>query len=331
MQSDREKLAREVSEHIETLERISGQYLPGGVHDVKGAIRAAVKALRSDAERLAQDGVREAFEPDFEAIARQEGYARGRRHALDDAAKVCEGWRIVDGYVPAYIAGNNRAIDSIADALLAASPKPASDAGAGLREALDAIKQAARYAPVGDGYFDPHANAVEAVDAAVERLAAALATDATGAVRVPDGCVGTMNPARATYFLERFKREEKMLGPHEQWALDYTIALLAASPTSPSLAEGEREPWVPRIGDPVKVNPGNDYAADWERIDLWVAGVGLDDRCRGVNVTVSEQWPVPPRHSRDYRGLTDDFIVARTDGKPDDLCPDATRRSADAK
>jgi hypothetical protein len=45
-----------------------------------------------------------------------------------------------------------------------------------------------------------------------------------------EGCVGTMDPTRAAYFLERFKREEKMLGPHEQWALDYTIAMLAAAP-----------------------------------------------------------------------------------------------------
>ena len=44
---------------------------------------------------------------------------------------------------------------------------------------------------------------------------------------VREGCVGEMTPERATFFLERFKREEKMLGPHEQWALDYAIAALA--------------------------------------------------------------------------------------------------------
>lgn len=42
-----------------------------------------------------------------------------------------------------------------------------------------------------------------------------------------DGCVGEMNAERAAYFLERFKREEKFLGPHEQWALDFIIAALA--------------------------------------------------------------------------------------------------------
>jgi hypothetical protein len=35
-----------------------------------------------------------------------------------------------------------------------------------------------------------------------------------------------MTPSRAIYFLERFKREEKMLGPNEQLALDFAIAVL---------------------------------------------------------------------------------------------------------
>lgn len=42
-----------------------------------------------------------------------------------------------------------------------------------------------------------------------------------------EGCVGPMTPERATYFLQRFKRDEKMLGRHEQWALDYAIAALS--------------------------------------------------------------------------------------------------------
>lgn len=44
-----------------------------------------------------------------------------------------------------------------------------------------------------------------------------------------EGCVGAMTPSRAVYFLERFKREEKMLGPHEQWALDFAIAALSTT------------------------------------------------------------------------------------------------------
>jgi len=44
----------------------------------------------------------------------------------------------------------------------------------------------------------------------------------------PEGTVGEMTPDRAIYFLKRFKRDEKMLGPHEQWALDLSIASLSA-------------------------------------------------------------------------------------------------------
>lgn len=45
-----------------------------------------------------------------------------------------------------------------------------------------------------------------------------------------EGCVGAMTADRAIYFLRRFKADEKMLGPHEQWALDFTIAALSPSP-----------------------------------------------------------------------------------------------------
>ena len=39
-----------------------------------------------------------------------------------------------------------------------------------------------------------------------------------------------MTAERAAYFLRRFKRDEKMLGPHEQQALDFAIAALAQQP-----------------------------------------------------------------------------------------------------
>lgn len=38
--------------------------------------------------------------------------------------------------------------------------------------------------------------------------------------------VKEMTPERAAYFMRRFKREEKLLGPNEQAAIDYIIALL---------------------------------------------------------------------------------------------------------
>ncbi len=39
-----------------------------------------------------------------------------------------------------------------------------------------------------------------------------------------------MTAERAIYFLERFKREEKLLGPNEQLALDFAIAALTPEP-----------------------------------------------------------------------------------------------------
>ena len=57
---------------------------------------------------------------------------------------------------------------------------------------------------------------------------------------VPDGWNPSdkpVTPERALYFMERFKREEKLLGPHEQAAVDFVIGLLSAAPTQPAQAE----------------------------------------------------------------------------------------------
>lgn len=49
---------------------------------------------------------------------------------------------------------------------------------------------------------------------------------------VREGCVGEMTPRRACHFLRRFKNDEKMLGRHEQWALDFAIAALTSTPAA---------------------------------------------------------------------------------------------------
>lgn len=46
-----------------------------------------------------------------------------------------------------------------------------------------------------------------------------------------------MTASRALYFMERFKREEKLLGPNEQAAVDFVIAMLSAAPTQPTKQE----------------------------------------------------------------------------------------------
>lgn len=39
-----------------------------------------------------------------------------------------------------------------------------------------------------------------------------------------EGCEGAMPDSRVAFFLGRFRRVEKLLGPHEQWALDVAIS-----------------------------------------------------------------------------------------------------------
>jgi len=85
-----------------------------------------------------------------------------------------------------------------------------------VQNALQAIKAAARYVPIGDGYFDPHANAVEAIDAAVDRLAKLLSPAAVAVSDAEDGCRqtdgstggGEVDPMRAA--VERQSRVNKL-------------------------------------------------------------------------------------------------------------------------
>jgi hypothetical protein len=60
-----------------------------------------------------------------------------------------------------------------------------------------------------------------------------------------------------------------------------------------------------RIGDKVEVI--GEHAADWRGQDLWVAGIRVHDSGEGLDITLAEQWPVPNRHWRGYRGQTDGF------------------------
>lgn len=54
------------------------------------------------------------------------------------------------------------------------------------------------------------------LDAAIAALAAPA----------PQPAAAPMTASRAQFFMERFKREEKLLGPNEQAALDFVIAML---------------------------------------------------------------------------------------------------------
>ena len=48
-----------------------------------------------------------------------------------------------------------------------------------------------------------------------------------------------MTAERAEYFMLRFKKEEKLLGPNEQAALDFVIDMLATPPAQPAVPIAE--------------------------------------------------------------------------------------------
>lgn len=83
----------------------------------------------------------------------------------------------------------------------------------------------------------------------------------------------------------------------------------APLPESAAPDEGvtQAEEWIPQIGEKVEVV--GEYAVDWRGMDLWVAGVRVNDKGDGLDITISEQWPIPNRNYREYRGQTDGFSV----------------------
>jgi hypothetical protein len=74
-----------------------------------------------------------------------------------------------------------------------------------------------------------------------------------------------MTAHRAVYFMERFKREEKMLGPNEQAALDFVISILEQQ----ALAQQEQEPAACLVRNrsvrtPARIAAdGLDHMGDW--------------------------------------------------------------------
>lgn len=94
-----------------------------------------------------------------------------------------------------------------------------------LREAIARVKQAARYVPIGDGYFDPWTSAAEAVDEAVDDLAKLLAEPGGDWVLVPRNLSDEM--------LEAVVRLD-MTARHDPLWPEYWSAMLAAAPAPPT-------------------------------------------------------------------------------------------------
>ncbi len=80
-----------------------------------------------------------------------------------------------------------------------------------------------------------------------------------------------------------------------------------AALTCPRAAPGK--PWVPQIGERVEVTDETPGAEDWRGVSIWVAGVHVHHSGDGLNVTVSEEWPIPARTTGRYLGLADDFRI----------------------
>lgn len=86
-----------------------------------------------------------------------------------------------------------------------------------------------------EGYYTPNESeksllidAIYGVVSDIHEKLRALIPSSPGVEAEEEGRVGEMTPRRAVYFLKRFKSEEKMLGPNEQWALEFAIAVLSA-------------------------------------------------------------------------------------------------------
>lgn len=77
------------------------------------------------------------------------------------------------------------------------------------------------------------------------------------------------------------------------------------------------ESWQPRIGERVTASEWflREYG-EWRDIPLFVVGVHKDRGIDGLNIWVSEHWPVDSNSD----GYTDGFRIGRA-GQPDDLYP----------
>ncbi|WP_347091705.1 hypothetical protein [Sphingomonas parapaucimobilis] len=104
--------------------------------------------------------------------------------------------------------------------------------------------------------------------------------------------------------------------------LDHVRALSTLSADAIRQGEGGKD-WVPQIGERVAISQACPYLSDWHDTALWCCGVRVHDSGDGLDITVTEQWPMPSRHSRGYLGPTDGFRL-NASGYADDITRFAT-------
>lgn len=83
--------------------------------------------------------------------------------------------------------------------------------------------------------------------------------------------VDTMNAERATYYLRRFKSDEKMLGPNEQAALDFAISAL----TRPTQVDVSIRPFTEEERENARASIRNSGWAEAIRNNLPVFECGM--------------------------------------------------------
>lgn len=125
---------------------------------------------------------------------------------------------------------------------LAAQPAPT------VKDVISAAKEAGIY-PANSDTHDMLARFAQVI---LSRFYPATAPDGW---QPADG----MDAKKAAYFMDRFKREEKLRGPNEQAAVDFVIAMLTAAPTPTTVPDdvvrdAERYRWL--RSDDIEVMPG---------------------------------------------------------------------------
>ena len=100
---------------------------------------------------------------------------------------------------------------------------------------------------------------------------------------------------------------------------------------SEAMIEAGEEQWQPRIGEKVIVSSTKAWASDWvdaagQPLVVTVSAITAEPGGY-LDVTVSEEWPLPQRHAFSGGGQTDGFIVGRS-GDVDDIRPLAMRQAS---
>lgn len=186
----------------------------------------------------------------------------------------------------------------LADALDAAcilAPDASREAAAELRRLHQSEREGWRHA-------DELKQDLDRLRAQVEALSAAQA--GVPAEQTPE--LQRMTAHRAIYFMERFLKEEKLLGPNEQAALHFAIAMLAAAP-QPSPSPAPADQWVEPVMPRAWMQRIDAAAEALSRIQAWTALGELEGPAsralQGLRAIQSSASPAPAQPGQEGERL----------------------------